>query len=337
MSYRKGFWLNAEIKEILGLLGQKSKTPIGDSQQGFQLDVISEEANMGNYTLDGTNKQITKQELAWLKLRLDRGQKEKFAEFGKLTPGLAAEFLRMNHDNRGIKDHRVTSYAADMVAGRWELNGESVTISKCGHLNDGQHRCKAVVISGHSIDVLFVFGVTYESRKTTDQGTPKTAGDYLSMDGMKNANAIAAIANAVLQYEKHGKMMKNQAMKPTKGEVRERAESDELLAVSHHAVYKKGASKVAAPAILGFAHYVFSRIDEHDANAFMESLISGASLGERNPIYVAREKLTDKNRRLNQNERVKCIFMAWNNWRQGKTVKSLTHSIGFNEKLPELK
>lgn len=327
----------ALFKKIFGRGGQKSKSPAGGSQQGFHLEAISEEANMGKYILDGSNTQTTKQEIAWLQLRLTRGEREKFAEFGRLTPGLAQLLLARNEENRPLRDGRAEGYAKDIIAGNWELNGESVTISSCGQLNDGQHRCRAVILSAIPIDVLFVFGVTHESRKTTDQGAAKTAGDYLGMDGIKNANNIASIANLLIQIEQHGRYTANMSERPTKTEVRHRCESDADIATSFSEVRKPLATKVASYSVLGTCHYIFAKKSRDSADEFMRRLITGTDMSDRDPIYVAREKLTDPYRRLKTAEKLKCIFMAWNNWRQGKRVKTLTHAMKGGERLPEVK
>jgi hypothetical protein len=68
----------------------------------------------------------------------------------------------------------------------------------------------------------------------------------------------------------------------------------------------------------------------------MGKLVAGDGLSRTDPIYVVREKLLTKDKRLNSNEKIKAIFMGWNNWRTSRTVKTVTHSIGKGVKLPEL-
>lgn len=292
---------------------------------------------MSDFTVDGTNHQIKPQDVAWLKLRLDRGEKEKFAEFGALTPSLARLLLDLNSSNRPIRESRAEKYAKDIIAGRWETNGETITVSSCCHLNDGQHRCRAVVIANKPIDVVFSFGVSFESRLTTDTGAAKTTGDFLGMEGIRNGTNLSAIASAVIDYENFGKISSTAAAKATKSEVRERVVCDDGIEKSFLAVRQTGAARIASYTVLGMAHYIFSQVDVFAADQFVEKLISGAELKQRDPIWVAREKLLDPYKRINKNEQLKCIFMAWNNWRAGKTVRTLTHTIKKGEKLPEVR
>lgn len=293
---------------------------------------------MADFTFNGTDKQISKSDIAWLKLRLDRGRKEKFAEFAPLTPSLARLLLTMNGSNRTYRETRAKLYAKDILESRWQVNGETISISSCGHLNDGQHRCYAVVIADRAIDVLFTFGVSYESRLTTDTGKSKQAGDFLGMEGMKNANHLAAIAGQIILIEANGKVATGKNMiVPTKSEIRERVEYDGDIEKSFLAVRQKNAGKVSSLTTLSVAHYMLAKRDRAAADTFITKLISGAELKDRDPIFTAREKLIGPYGRLNKNEQLKTMISAWNNWRAGRTARSLVHSIKKGEKLPEIK
>lgn len=292
---------------------------------------------MKQYAIDGTEKKILSKDVGWLQLRLDRGERELFSEPGLLTPELATLLLGRNNNNRPLNETRAQLYARDITEGRWEITGASISISRCGNLNDGQTRCRAVQIAQKPIQVFFTFGLSFESRLNEDTGAIKTAGDFLGMEGVASGGKVAAVAKGVLEYEKHGKLTSTASEAPTKSEVRIRASEDEFIAVSAAVHHKSGASKVAGPTVIGLAHYVFAQRDRQAADEFMHRLISGENLAARNPILVAREKLIDPYRRLTKNEQLKCIFMAWNNWRANKTVRSLTHTIKKGEKLPEVR
>jgi hypothetical protein len=325
------------INRIFGRTGQKKKGPAGGSQQGLGMCNHTQVNTMKQYAIDGTEKKILSKDVGWLQLRLDRGERELFSEPGLLTPELATLLLGRNNNNRPLNETRAQLYARDITEGRWEITGASISISRCGNLNDGQTRCRAVQIAQKPIQVFFTFGLSFESRLNEDTGAIKTAGDFLGMEGVASGGKVAAVAKGVLEYEKHGKLTSTASEAPTKSEVRIRASEDEFIAVSAAVHHKSGASKVAGPTVIGLAHYVFAQRDRQAADEFMHRLISGENLAARNPILVAREKLIDPYRRLTKNEQLKCIFMAWNNWRANKTVRSLTHTIKKGEKLPEVR
>ncbi len=273
----------------------------------------------------------------WLNDRLKRARREQFAEFGKLDPALAAKLLDLNIDNRTMRENTVVRYARDIESDRWAINGEPIIVSADGTLNDGQHRCGAVLKSGKPIYVLFVFGVSVESRLTTDQGVQKGAGDYLGMEGIKNPNNLAAIGSAILQFKRSRRFSSASSWLPTKQEVREAVLKDRNIDYSFQTVRKKGASRLASYTVLGLAHYLFAEVDPNAADEFMDKLITGLELRSRDPIYVVREKLLTPNMRLTKNEQLKALIMAWNNWRARKTVRTLTHIVRKGEKMPEIR
>lgn len=315
---------------------QKKESPEGGSHPGLKL-TVRKDTDMSNSTLDGTAKESTARDLAWLSLCIDKSKKGVFMESVQLTPSLAAALLSINEDNRSLREHKSMLYAKDMIAGRWQINGETIAISKCGFLNDGQHRCDAVRRSGVTVPALLVFGLDRESRKTTDQGAVKTAGDYLGMDGFENPKALAGIANALIQIETLNRLNAGTSERPTRGEILERVASDPLIAESYRHVKRSGASKVAEPRLLGALHYLFKRKSQDQADQFMELLISGVGLESKSPVYIAREKLMNRLHRLTVSEKAKTLIAAWNNFREGKQVRSLKHAMSSGEKLPEIK
>lgn len=82
------------------------------------------------------------------------------AEFEKITPAKAKEYLEHNTDNyRSLSQKTVHVYAADMRNGCWQTNGEPIAFDENGTLLNGQHRLNAIIESGTSITMLVVRGV----------------------------------------------------------------------------------------------------------------------------------------------------------------------------------
>lgn len=273
----------------------------------------------------------------WLNDRIRTGKKSAFAEFGELTPELAALLLKINPNNRPLKEHHIERMARDISGGLWKTTGETIVISRCGLLNDGQNRCAAVIHAGRAISVNFVFGVEREARLYMDQGATRTPGDYLGMDGVKDPNNVAAAARKILDIKTCGKIITGLSGKPSKAEVQEFALLiSAQLDRSIHVCRRKGHGKVASLSTLMTAHYLFSKVSPDDADDFIEKLIDGTGLSSTDPIFAVREKLIDPRKRLNQNEQLKAMFMGWNNYRKNKSVRSVTHAVKKGEKLPEL-
>lgn len=274
----------------------------------------------------------------WLNEHIQRGRNGIHYVVADLTPALAQVLLARNDANRILQEETVRKYSRDHEQGLFDgLNGESIKMSKCGLMNDGQHRCTMVERTNIPLRTTFVFGLERESRKTLDQGAARTAGHYMSMDGVKNANNMAAMAKIVLQVEKYGKI-RTGADAPTKSEVMSFADPrmDELQE-SFAFIHRKGAANVASLSLLGACHYLTAQLDESDADRYMKSIIDGTEMHQNDPAYAVRSKLMTRALRLNVNEKLNVIFSGWNKFRRGQKVRQLGHGIKKGEALPELK
>ena len=82
-----------------------------------------------------------------------------------ITPEIAKEYLdQHNNMNPRKKINRpvVNSYAMDMKAGKWHLNGEPIVIDANGNIKNGQHRLLAVVAAGVPVYFYVVRGIDPE-------------------------------------------------------------------------------------------------------------------------------------------------------------------------------
>lgn len=257
----------------------------------------------------------------WFNECVERGRHSTFAELITLTPGLANCLLDRNPHNRNLRQAKVEQYASDMRSGRWALNGEPIIVAKTGEMNDGQHRCAAVIDANTPVQVMVMFGLDRETRTTLDQGAARGAGDFLGMDGVENANVTATIARLVLAYD----TSRGQAVdtKPfTHSEVVQRAKSDPAVAEAAHFAVRGELRNIKAYAphtIIGFCYLVFSRIDENDAVEFLTGVCTGEGLKAGHPALVVRDRLltVGKSRPV----KIALIFRAWNFYRRGAKVK----------------
>lgn len=273
----------------------------------------------------------------WLDEMIKEGKKRPLGVVGMLTPELAALLLAKNPENRVLTQSTIDAYARDIEQNRYPLNGEPLIVSKEGELNDGQHRSMAVIQTQKPIKTMFVFGIDRETRTTVDEGRARTAGDYYSMEGGLDANNVAATASKIMQILTKGKLCSNASDKPTKQEILDfLRDNEDAIAHSVSQITGKSTSKLGGKSLLAAAHYMMKNRDPDDADFYISQLITGADLSARSPILAVREKLIDPTRRLTQNEKLKAIFMGWNNFRNGRSVRSVTHSIKKFEALPEL-
>jgi hypothetical protein len=267
---------------------------------------------------------------AWFMDCVERSKAGPFIEVTTLSPPLAKAMLQQNFDNRSIRQVKVTQYAADMAEGRWAMNGEPIIVAVDGKLNDGQHRCLANLEANAEVPVVIMFGIDRETRLTVDQGGARTAGDFLSMEGVANGPAAAAIARMVIAFERNdGKGLGN-GSHITSAEIRDRVYQDPAIAEATTFGHTNAhyARRFMPGSLIGFAYYILTRINPTEGKTFLERVCRGDGLRLRDPAYTLREKLVGESSR---DRRAAMIFKAWNFHRRGMKVSasSLTSTLPF--------
>lgn len=257
------------------------------------------------------------------------------AEILTLTPALATALLENNPDNRKIRKDRVLKYASDMRAGKWVgLNGQTIVVTEEGMLNDGQNRCVAVIEADARIQMMFLFGVTRESRMTLDAGASRTAGNYLHMSGVKNANNVAKITRLLLSLVKvkggHWQLSHWARQSLTNIHLTDYAiEHEEEI---NHAVktVNRGDHRILTADSNLAASYIFinrgTKYDQAVVDGFYDDLLYGEGLQKGDPALVLRRRLIlgrNSLERLRSEEVLELIIKAWNNRIEGKSVRSL--------------
>lgn len=122
-----------------------------------------------------------------------------------IGPNEAVAYLGRNTDrNRRLRPHLVAVYAKDMSEGNWRLSNDAICFDRDGVLINGQHRLKAIVISGTSQQFFVIRGMDPLAFEYIDIGPSRTMADVLTIKGQKNANAVAAITAKAAGYTKSG-------------------------------------------------------------------------------------------------------------------------------------
>ena len=273
----------------------------------------------------------------WIEERVQRSEEtgKLVAEVHTLTPQLARELLTNNPGNRSVRPAKLQQIIGDIKDGHWRLNGESIIIASNGQLNDGQHRCLAVVEANTAIDSVFVFGVPADTRSTLDNGANRGAGDHLAIEGIKYALNVAATARWVLAYEAAGRKTLGNGSRISPSLVFERGLADKAIQDAAAIPYRHltKSKKYAPPSVLSFCYYLFAKKSFSDAEGFIKQIVFGTDLGQFAPAYLAREKLID-NINGTREWRIEVIITAWNHYRNNDEIKALTVR---GDKLPAIK
>jgi len=248
----------------------------------------------------------------------------------QVNPELAKAWLKLHVSNRPLSMTKVRWYAEQMQKGEWKLSGQGLIFSDTGIGLDGQHRLKAIILSGCTIEIDVRFGIPEDVFAVLDAAPARTAGDSLAIEGIKHYNNTAAIARNVMGFEKYGKATSYRGdSKPTNAEILEYVRKnrciEEFAGIAHK--YNKMSGGILPVSIIGTVHYLASKVDEKKADQFVYKLCTGAELSTSDPVFLLRTRLIkakmDKANSLNKKTVFALIIKAWRLFLKGKTIKQL--------------
>lgn len=306
----------------------KGGTPVRAHQGANMLTAITKEPKVNDASrLFHTVSKIRRASI-WLDAEVKRAQRGVTAQQVDLTPELADALLDRNPSNRKLKQTFVDRYTRDMLAGSWQFNGEAVIVSGDGALNDGQHRCAAVIKSGVTIPVILIVGVARETRTTLDQGATRIIGDYLAMEGFHYSKETGAAASYALQWGRAGLLASGPNSRPTKSEILNFVRATPSLVRSVEKFGSVKCNAIGGPSLLAFCYYAcWSVSDKNAADEFFDPFVSGEGLKAGSPILYVRNRIMNERRTLRLNDRAELIFRAWNAFQRGQT-RTLFRVVG---------
>lgn len=272
-------------------------------------------------------------------------------EWLEIGPEFAALLLERNLDNRELSQYTADIFSRDMMAGRWQpYTGETVIVAKDGHLNDGQHRLRAIIDSNMSFPFLVVFGVERRTRVNLDLGRARTAADFIAMNNIKDGRLLAAVATLLIGYEENTfdtsyntrailiKRARASRTKQYEYAMNHMEAIKTSLTVARRGYSYKGS--VASHSRLAATHRILVREvgDKASVDQFIYELNTGKATvlgpdGKRipkergvTPISVARSKLKNRHEeRISAFHTISIIVRTWNAWRTGETLGRLSH------------
>lgn len=257
----------------------------------------------------------------------------------EVTPEVAHDWLGYNTHNRRPRHRSISAYAADMKAGEWVRNGESIKFAKDGTLLDGQNRLLAVIEADVTVPLLVIRGLPHDTQDTMDGGIKRKFSDVLNLRGETNYSILAAVVRRVTIWEAGFRSTRGN-FAPSNAQLLQTLEKYPWLR-EISASANLTASHCALPgSIIGFGWWLFSQIDQEDAEAFFARLADDQNMAKGNPIYELRKAAANsKNVRGQRSETflTAILIKAWNAYRDGDTVGLLTYKPGGArpEKFPE--
>lgn len=256
----------------------------------------------------------------------------------KIGPEQAMKILERNKANRPVRDRVVRTYARDMKAGNWRMTGEPIKIDSEGNLLDGQHRLWAIIESQATIPVMVVEGIATEAQKVMDTGAKRTVHDHLHFAGKQNTRVLAATARLGLT-------------EPALGFVDEPVDAPSLTEIEafidgHEPAISEAVSRANTylpdvpiqPSVFAVAWMRMVEVDAEACREFWDAIKNQSTHGEGDARLALSKRLQNakmQRSRIPQRQLLSLVFRAWNNWRRGVSIRSLsTHVRGEEIAIP---
>jgi hypothetical protein len=259
------------------------------------------------------------------------------AKVAVVTPEMASKWLAEGTGNgwknRNILPTRVARYAADMAAGRWMQNGESIVFGEDGRLQNGQHRLSAVVRAGVSVPMIIVRGVQDEAYDSMDSGRPRSAADVIRSKGSKNATVTASVIRLLYAYfnwpgDVLGAWSTRLAREFSNKVAVEYYEKNRRKIVESVEVGVGMPRHVCPPSPVAFSYYIFSGKNQKRADDFFSALAQGTGLRRGHPVHTLRERLAKESHSQKRSTvpaplKAYLIFKAWNAYVRGEKLSKM--------------
>lgn len=260
-----------------------------------------------------------------------------------ITPETAQAWASLNTRNRNVRYNRVAQLARDMKAGKWMLNGESIKIAADGTILDGQHRIYACIQAGVPFETVVIRGLPLEAQDTIDTGVARRMADQLTIRGEVSANLLAAITRWAFKWMHGVRTQGATDQDPSHAEMLALIEAEpRLREATAWADRARAAFRPVNGSVYGMAWLLLHGSDHLTAEVFLDKVVTGIELGAGHPALAFRNRVMrarDIGERLNQYEQLGYLIMAWNAFKEDRTLgKLLPPRGGFTPKtFPEPK
>lgn len=246
----------------------------------------------------------------------------------EIPPADAQWLLDHGSKNRPLREHKAQRIAAEIQAGTWRPNGESIIFDEKGRLLDGQHRLRGCVLSNRPIIAYCVFDVPAKYFPSFDQGMARGGNDLAALMGFANANSIAAVARLAIQYT-DGTITKTGQQAFSTEKLRlymDRNEERLKAAVETANHFQKGIVRLLPFSHAAWIYYMTAPASNGKASDFIERLATGAGLHKGDALLLFRSRMQDligEKHKLTKSDRLALLIKTWNSFASGRQLGTL--------------
>jgi hypothetical protein len=243
-----------------------------------------------------------------------------------ITPAMAADLLERNDKNRNISERQVIYLTEEILNDRFIFNGESIIVAKNGALLDGQHRLMAVIRANKPIESILIKDVPNEAQKTIDVGMSRSSANVLSMEGVKNASAMAAGIRLIVTGLSRATKKNGGRVSSSKILEVYRKEEALLYQMLHFTITLYHTSSKVISAGQAFAYLYLFSLEDRQAKQFIKEIYTGNQVGLSNAAILLRNKLiNDKisRKKMTGTDKKNLIITAWRKYLRGEITERL--------------
>ena len=252
-----------------------------------------------------------------------------------ITPAYASELLKMNTNNRTVRDSKVEALAQSMRKGEWELSNDAITISEGNVLLNGQHRLLAVVRSGVPCNFILYTGAPDSTFDIMDTPALRSVGDAIQRRGGNNTARTSSVISLVSRwnadYENEWETLfryGREARGTRKEHLSYYDENSGLvakwLAVAQNVV-GKNVALVPITQLAAFGLFLETKMNhsEEKISGFFKQLIYDGATSNTTILYVRKKLLRHKMKieLLGRGDDIRLMVRAWNDYALGKQVQ----------------
>lgn len=246
-----------------------------------------------------------------------------------ITPAIAEAMLdNLYERQRHVKPQVVNRYANDMAEGRWLASGDTFKISTDGKVLDGQHRLRAIVQSGVTLEnAILVSDLDEAAFDVMDQGRPRSFADWLASNGVEQNNLLAASIYSVHRFRSTGRISAGGATKPSIFALIEMFENEKIGEWLELGSELGRTFSFPKPMLVSFL-YLANLSEAGDVRDFATALLSGENLSAGHPALVARNELfarmrTATSKRKSNDHYMAVVIHCWNAFAEEREITKL--------------
>jgi hypothetical protein len=247
------------------------------------------------------------------------------AEVLLITPELAKYVLKFCNDQNYRPEIKNNSrnMTADIQAGLWLLNGQSMSFTIHGILSDGQNRMRAIAESNVTVPSLIVRGLQPEVTETQDTGRARTVANIYRKHKVKHARVCAGIGIRIAAFRRDCMRDLSAISKVEAGSMYvlhpELVDSTAYMASIKNKEKLKKFPTPSGP--FGFAHWAFSLVNPEMAEKFFAGIRDGVLLAADSPMLALRSRFVREDTSFkNDMDALAVLYKGWNAFISGKSM-----------------